>query len=67
VVETEDDETGWAGTAALRWPLMSHAALLGEALHIHSRRDAFAREGESPRQDQNILRLTLRLRAAAGG
>ena len=66
-VVSDDDETGWAATAAMRWPLMRHAALLGEALHIHSHRDAFAREGQSPRQDQNILRLTLRLRAATLG
>jgi hypothetical protein len=66
-VVSDDDETGWAATAAMRWPLMRHATLLGEALHIHSRRDAFAREGESPHQDQNIGRLTLRLRAATPG
>ena len=66
-VVSEDDETGWAATAAMRWPVMRHATVLGEALHIHSRSDAFVREGESPRQDQNILRLTLRLRAATHG
>lgn len=66
-IVAEDDETGWATTAALRWPLLRHATLLGEALHIHSRREAFSREVERPRQDQNILRLTLRLRAATGG
>jgi hypothetical protein len=64
---SEDDETGWAATAAMRWPLMRHASLLGEALHIDSRRDARLREGVSPHQDQNILRLTLRLRAATPG
>jgi hypothetical protein len=66
-VVSDDDETGWAATAAMRWSLMRHATVLGEALHIHSRRDAFARESESPRQNQNILRLTLRLRAAMAG
>lgn len=66
-VTSDDDESGWAATAAMRWPLMRHTALLGEALHIHSHRDAFLREGEDPRQDQNIVRLTLRLRAATAG
>ena len=67
VVLSDDDETGWAATAAMRWPLMRHATLLGEALHIRSRRDAFAREGQDPHQNQDILRLTLRLRAATRG
>jgi hypothetical protein len=62
-----DNETGWAATAAARWPLIPHATLLAEALHIDSRRDANLREGAAPRQNQNILRLTLRLRAATGG
>ena len=66
VVGADDDETGWAATAAVRWPLVRHATVLGEALHVHSRRDAFARAGQSPRQDQTIVRLTLRLRATTG-
>ena len=63
-VVADDDETGWAATAAARWPLTRHATLLGEMLHIDSRRDARLREGLAPRQNQNILRLTLRMRAA---
>jgi len=66
-VVADDDETGWAATAAVRWPLLRQATLLGEALHIESRRDARLREGVAPRQNQNILRLTLRLRAATRG
>ena len=66
-VTTEDNETGWAATAAMRWPLLRYATLLGEAVHIDSRRDARLRKGVAPRQNQNILRLTLRLRAGTGG
>jgi len=66
-VLSDDDETGWAATAAARWPLMRHATLLAEALHIDSRRNARLREGLDPHQNQNVLRLTLRLRAASAG
>ena len=68
-VLSDDDETGWAATAAARWPLMRHATLLAEALHIDSRREARLREGLDPHQNQNqnVLRLTLRLRAATAG
>lgn len=66
-VLSDDDETGWAATAATRWPLTRHASLLAEALHIASRREARLREGMSPRQNENILRLTLRLRATTAG
>jgi len=66
-VGSDDNETGWATTAAARWPLIRRATLLAEALHIDSRRNARLREAVSPRQNQNILRLTLRLRAATEG
>ncbi len=66
-VLSDDNETGWAATAALRWPLMRHADLLAETLHIDSRRDARVREAVDPRQNQTVLRLTLRLRAATSG
>ena len=67
VVLADDDESGWAATAATRWPLRSYASLFAEALHIDSRRDARLREGIAPRQHQTILRLTLRLRGVVGG
>lgn len=66
-VLSDDNETGWAATGAIRWPLMRQATLMGEALHIDSRRDARLREGVDPRQHQNILRLTLRLRGGMEG
>jgi len=66
-VVSDDDETGWAATAATRWPLVRHASVLAEALHIDSRRDARLREGVVPHQCQNILRLTLRLRGGTAG
>jgi len=66
-VLSNDDETGWAATVAARWPLMRHATLLAEALHIESRREARLREGLDPHQNQNIVRLALRLRAATAG
>lgn len=66
VVLSDDDEHGWAATLASRWPLLRYATLLGEGLHIDSKRPARQREGVSPRQRQDILRVTLRLRAAIG-
>jgi len=65
-VHGDDDETGWAATAAARWPLFRYATVLAEALRIDSRRDARLRESVAPRQHQNILRLTLRLRGVVG-
>jgi hypothetical protein len=66
-VVSDDDETGWAATAAARWPLRRYAVLFAEAVHIDSRREARLRDGVDPRQHENILRLTLRLRGVTGG
>ena len=66
LVLSDDDESGWAATAATRWPLLPYASLFAEALHIDSRRDARLREQVSPRQQQNVVRLTLRLRGVVG-
>jgi hypothetical protein len=66
VVLSDDDERGWAATAAARWPLLPYASLFAEALHIDSRRDARLREHVAPRQRQNVVRLTLRLRGVVG-
>jgi hypothetical protein len=66
IVLSDDNETGWAATAATRWPLFRYATLLAEAVHIDSRRDARLREDIDPRQHQNILRLSLRLRGVFG-
>ncbi|MBW8882147.1 MAG: hypothetical protein JF615_12230 [Asticcacaulis sp.] len=65
-VKGDDDEKGWAATVAARWPLSVHATLLTEALRIDSRRDARLREGVAPRQHQNVVRLSLRLRGVVG-
>jgi hypothetical protein len=66
-VLSDDNEKGWAATGAARWPLFRNASLFAEALHIDSRRNARSREGVAPRQRQNVLRLSLRLRGVVGG
>jgi hypothetical protein len=57
-----ENEDGWAVTAAARHPITSYATMLFEIVHIESRRAAREREGLSPRQDQNLAQLALRLR-----
>jgi len=57
----EDDEQGWALTAALDWRLSDRAELILEGLHVDSERGARARLGLAPRQDQEIVQAAMRL------
>jgi hypothetical protein len=56
-----NDERGWAVTAAWRHPLSKHAALFFEALHVRSDRPARAYLGQQPEQVQTTLQSALRL------
>ena len=56
-----NDETGWAATAAWRHRLAAHADLILEAQHIRSDRPARAYAGEPAKQDQTVLQSALRL------
>jgi hypothetical protein len=57
----DNDETGWALTAAWRKRIAPHADLLFEAQHVGSRRPARALAAASPRQSQTSLVTALRL------
>jgi hypothetical protein len=57
----EDNEHGWAATAATSYRLSPHAQLLVEALRIDSRRGARVRLGLDPHQAQTQLQAALRL------
>lgn len=65
VVTTDDSEHGWAMTIAARKPICRFVTALAEGVHIDSRRESRLRLGLDPHQDQNVVRLTLRLRAAS--
>lgn len=56
-----NDENGWAATAAWRHPLVEHADLLIEAQHIGSKRPSRALAGEAAQQEENVLQTALRL------
>lgn len=56
-----NDETGWAATAAWRHRLARHADLILEALHVDSDRPSRAYGGTAPQQDQTVLQSALRL------
>jgi hypothetical protein len=56
-----NDETGWAATAAWRHRLAPHADLILEALHVASDRPSRANGGVAPKQDQTVLQSALRL------
>lgn len=57
----QTDEDGWAATLAGRHAVGEHLSILGEVLHIGSRRDERARLGVAPRQDQTIAQLAARV------
>ena len=61
-VTAEDDEHGWAVTAAGKRALGPNLFALVELLHVDSRRDARRRVGLAPRQAQTQLQTSLRLR-----
>ena len=56
-----NDEDGWAATAAWRRPLADHADLLVEAQQVSSTRPSRALAGDAARQDEFILQTALRL------
>jgi len=56
-----NDEDGWAATAAWRHPIVEHADLLIEARHIASKRPSRSLAGEAAAQDENVLQTALRL------
>jgi len=56
-----NDEEGWAATAAWRRPLADHADLLVEAQHVTSKRPSRALAGDDPRQNEFVIQTALRL------
>jgi len=56
-----NDETGWALTAAWRHELSPHADLLFEGLHVSSDRPSRAYGGVAAQQDQTVVQSALRL------
>jgi hypothetical protein len=56
-----NDERGWAATAAWRHRLTSHADVILEAQRLDSRRPSRAYGGVAPRQEQTVLQSALRL------
>lgn len=61
-VTSDDDEHGWAFTAAGKRALSSDLTMLIEFIHIDSRRAARKRVGLAPHQAQNQLQASLRVR-----
>jgi len=61
VLGAAESERGWAGTLALRRPIGVHLTVLGEALHVESRRDVQMRIGLDPAQAQTIVQVAVRL------
>lgn len=62
VVDSEYGEDGWAITAAARRPIAPFATMLIEVVHVESRRDQRQDVELSPKQEQNLAQLALRLR-----
>jgi hypothetical protein len=58
----DDNEHGWAVTAAGKHELGPNLAGLVELLHVDSHRDARLRDGLAPHQRQTQLQGSLRLR-----
>jgi hypothetical protein len=58
----EEDESGWAATAAGRMPVMDHLTLFVEALHVESKRGGRARLGLPRKESQTVLQAALRFR-----
>jgi len=57
----EENEDGWALTAALRWRLSDRALFIVEAFHVRSDRGARARNSIAPMQSQTVIQSGLRL------
>ncbi len=61
VVDDNNDESGWALTAAWRRALSEHADVRLEALHVNSDRPSRALAGDAPRQSQTLVQSSFRL------
>ncbi len=57
----DTNESGWALTAAWRYPLTRYLDLRAEALHVDSTRPSRSLSAEAPEQAQNLLQSSLRL------
>jgi hypothetical protein len=58
----EENEDGWAATAAGRWPVADKVTLFVEALHMQSTRAGRARVGIAAKETQTVLQGSLRFR-----
>jgi hypothetical protein len=56
-----NDEQGWAFTAAWRRTLSKHAAVIMEAQHVTSERPSRVLAGDAARQGETVLQTALRL------
>ena len=57
----DNQENGWAATAAWRHRLAPHADLILEAQHVDSKRAARRLIGEDSKQPQSVLQSAIRL------
>lgn len=62
MVPAEENEDGWALTAAGRWPVADKFTLFVEALHVQSDRAGRARVGIPAQESQTVLQAALRFR-----
>ena len=62
MVPADENETGWAATAAARWPILDKITLFVEALHVSSERGGRARLALPARESQTVLQAALRFR-----
>ena len=62
MVPAEENEEGWAATAAGRWPLWDKFTLFVEALHMQSTRGARVRVRIPAKETQTVLQASLRFR-----
>ncbi|HET7816699.1 MAG TPA: hypothetical protein VFK58_03905 [Sphingomicrobium sp.] len=59
----EEDESGWAGTAAVRWPVGDKFTLFVEGLHVQSKRGGRTVRLGLPREEsQTVVQAALRFR-----
>jgi hypothetical protein len=56
-----NSEDGWAATAAVSNQISTTVSVIGEVLHIDSKRGTRARSGLAPQQTQTVVQAVLRL------
>lgn len=61
VARDDNNERGWAATAAVRYDVSPRTSLLFELLHVESDRFARSYQGVAARQDQTTAQAALRL------